>query len=160
MLLKTTRFGEIEIQDNEIIDFPEGLIGFSNNKKFVILDHRQKVSSFKWFQSVDDSALAFIIINPNQFSVNYEPELLKADLDTLRLSSINQAEVYTTVIVPEDPVKMSANLLGPIIINRQERLGKQIILSTVKYTTSHFIVEEIIHNSSGVKNASSVAQTK
>ena len=158
MLIKTTRFGDIDINDADIILFPEGLIGFHEARRFVILNHKQD-KAFKWLQNVDDGALAFIIVNPNQFMVEYAPEFLKTDLDFFQVEKGNELEIYSIVVVPKDPLKMSANLLGPIVINPKNHLGKQIILSTGQYTTCHYIVDEIIANSRGVNNACVVQKT-
>ena len=149
--LKTSRFGEVSIASETILHFPEGLIGFYDNTRYVILDHKPG-RPFKWLQSVDDPDLAFIIVDPAQFKPDYNPVLMKSDLDSLQLSSQEDASFYAIVVVPEDPKKMYANLLGPLVINRKARIGKQLILATDKYTTCHYIVEEMAA-ACGRKNA-------
>lgn len=143
MQITTTRFGNIDIDDSKIYHFPEGIIGFSEKKNFTVLDHREN-SPFKWLQSVDDGALAFIIIDPYLFMQKYDPHPMKADLEAIQLQAIEGAQIYTIVVVPQDPQKMSANLLGPLIINTQARIGKQVILSNDAYTTCHYIVDELM----------------
>lgn len=158
MKLMTSRFGEIEFEENEIINFPEGLIGFYDKKRFIFYDY-QKENPFKWLQNVDDGELAFIIVDPDEFITDYEPKVLKSDLTSLGLGSLSEAELCVMVVVPEDPQMMYANLLGPLVVNREARLGKQVILATEKYTTCHYILEEL-KKSCGVEDAGIVSEDK
>ena len=61
--VKTTRFGDIEVKEDDVVKLPAGLIGFPELKRYVLLDH-DKDSPFKWLQSLDDGAIAFVLINP------------------------------------------------------------------------------------------------
>lgn len=79
MLIKTSRFGEIEIEENQIINFPSGLIGFSEDRRFVIRED-EAASPFRWLQAVDNQALAFVMIEPHVSVSNYELELTKDNL--------------------------------------------------------------------------------
>lgn len=158
MQINTSRFGTIEIDEQQIINFPEGLIGFYDKKRFVILPHKIG-SPFKWLQSLDDPEVAFIIIKPMVFMAKYEPVISRDELTTLSLNSIKEAEIYSIVVVPEDPRKMSANLLGPLVINPRKKIAKQVILSTDRYSTCHYIVDEML-NTYGVRDACSFSETK
>jgi flagellar assembly factor FliW len=153
--LKTSRFGEIEVNDKSVIAFPEGLIGFEQMKRFTIIENKPG-SPFKWLQSMDAGELAFIIMDPKVFMPAYAPCFLRSDLDALQLSSPQDAVMYVTVVVPQNPQKMSANLLGPLVINPVNALAKQVVLSEGQYTTSHYIVEEM-SKSYGGGNASTVS---
>jgi len=155
MKIKTSRFGRIEINEKDIITFSEGLIGFELMKRFTIMESKPG-SPFKWLQSLDDGELAFIIIDPRVFMRGYAPCFLRSDLDTLQLSAPQDAVMYVTVVVPQDPKKMSANLLGPLVINPANARGKQVVLSESKYTTSHYIVEEMSKTYGG-ENVSTVS---
>lgn len=156
MKIQTSRFGEIEVEDKEIIDFPEGLIGFYDKKRFIVYNY-QPENPFQWLQCVDDGDLAFIVIEPIEFIADYMPKVMRGDLNSLGLGDLSEADIYAMVVVPDDPENISANLLGPIIINKLARLGKQVILQTEKYTTCHFIIEEL-KKSCGVDDADSVEE--
>lgn len=142
MKLDTKNFGIIEFDDSEIICFPDGLPGFENDKQFIILNHPDSDSPFKWLQSVDNTDLAFVIINPFLFKPDYEFDIPKHILEKLKIKEEKEVLVYSIVVVPEDITKMTANLLGPIIINSKEKLGKQIIVDDNRYKTKHYILKE------------------
>ena len=158
MELETSRFGKIEIQEEDIISFPEGIIGFFDKKRFVVYDY-QKGNPFKWLQSVDQNDLAFIITDPEEFMSEYSPKVLKSDLKSLGVAEVKDTSVFVIIVVPEDPQKMYANLLGPLIINKEGRLGKQVILQTDTYSTCHYILEEL-KQSCGANDAGTVTETE
>jgi flagellar assembly factor FliW len=155
MKIKTSRFGQIEVKNKEIITFPEGLIGFEQMKRFTIVENKPG-SPFKWLQSLDDGELAFIIIDPKVFMPGYAPCFLRSDLEALQLTAPQDALMYVTVVVPKNPQKMSANLLGPLVVNPVNALAKQIVLSEGQYTTSHYIVEEMSKSYTG-ENARTIS---
>ena len=74
MIFQTSRFGEIEIEEDQIINLPSGLIGFSEDRRFVIRED-EAASPFRWLQAVDNHALAFVMIEPHVSVSNYELEL-------------------------------------------------------------------------------------
>lgn len=142
MKLSTKHFGEIEIDEKSIINFTEGILGFDEQKRFIIIDNPEEEIPFKWLQSVDDTNLAFIIINPFLFKNDYEFDIPELAIQKLKIKEEKDIMVYSIVVIPEDITKMTANLLGPVIINIKEMLGKQIVLDDSRYTTKHFILEE------------------
>ncbi|RKD32334.1 flagellar assembly protein FliW [Thermohalobacter berrensis] len=143
MKLNTKHFGEIEIDENSIINFPDGLLAFEDQKKFTIIDNPDKEVPFQWLQSIDNPNLAFVIINPFIFKKDYEFDIPKQVVKKLEIEEEKDVIVYTIVVVPEDINKMTANLAGPLIINNKNRKGKQIILSDSRYSTKHNILEEL-----------------
>lgn len=144
MELNTPRFGNIEIYEDQIIIIPEGLLGFEEVKRYVIVEDRDG-GPFKWLQAVDEADLAFIIMDPRIFYPEYRVEIPKADLRELKLEDIDQAQVYVIVAIPERIDEMSANLRGPVVINPRERLAKQVVLMDQKYKTHHRILQELNH---------------
>lgn len=158
MILTTSRFGNIRHTQEQVFDFPEGIIGFYEKRRFLVLQHKPG-SPFRWLQSADDGELAFLMVDPSAFTPGYAPDFLKADLEALRADSAQELQAYAVVVVPEDPRKMYANLLGPIVVNSRSRLGRQIILSNGKYTTCHYIVDEL-KNSCGAAYAGAVKETE
>ncbi len=140
--INTSRFGEVEINEKDIITLPEGLIGFPELNQFILLDHDQD-SPFKWLQSVTDSAMAFIVISPLSFRPDYMVEVTEEEVASLKLSNPNEAVISVIVTIPVDPKKMSANLKAPLVFNLSNRLGKQVVLKDPQYQTKHFIMEEM-----------------
>ena len=97
MLIQTSRFGEIEIEENQIITLPSGLIGFSEDRRFVIRED-EAASPFRWLQAVDNEVLAFVMIEPHVSISNYELELTQDNLKKLKAESINDLSclLYTS----------------------------------------------------------------
>ena len=100
MKLVTARFGEIDILDEDIVMFPEGLLGFSEFHRFVILNS-QEGSPFRWLQSLDDGNLAFVIIEPVNFLFSYDLDISDADADYIGLQKPEDAVLYSIVTIPE-----------------------------------------------------------
>ncbi len=142
MKINTSRFGEIEVNEADMLTLPEGLIGFPELVHFVLLDH-EKNSPFKWLQSVNEPSMAFIIISPLSFRPDYMVEVTEDEVSNLKLSSVNEAVISVIVTIPLDAKKMSANLKAPLVFNLSNKLGQQVILKDSQYQTKHFIVEEM-----------------
>lgn len=136
MKIETTRFGTINIDEEGIIDMPFGILGFPDSKRFTIIKHREG-SPFLWYQSIDDPSLAFVLTNPLLFSKDYQVDLE----GTLRgLSWNNDAggmnlELFVIVNVPRgEPEKMTANLIGPLLVNKKKRQAVQIVICDSPYS--------------------------
>lgn len=141
MKIKTTRFGEVEVNDDKVLNFPEGIIGFHSLKRFVLLGKQSRL--VMWLQAVDNPKVAFIVVNPFLFEPDYNPRLAQEDLDYLKVKDSSDLHILAIVVVPEDPQKMTANLLGPIVVNTKERVGKQVILLEGNYSVKHPIVNKL-----------------
>ena len=141
--IQTKPFGEIEVNELQVIDFPEGILGFDFIKKFVILDTEDEGSPFKWMQAFDEKDLAFVIIRPVDFMEKYDLLISQSDLETVKAESVGDLLVFAIVTIPENPEKMTANLQGPIIINVEKKLGMQAISMSERYGVRHNILDEI-----------------
>lgn len=142
MKLITKNFGEIEIEEQKIIDFPEGLLGFEKEKEFIIINNEDEESPFHWLQSVKSSELTFVIINPFFVYPNYDIVIPEIVQEKLKIEDEKDVIIYSVVVVPEDIERMTANLLGPIIINTKKMIGKQVILDDDRYSTKHYIFKQ------------------
>lgn len=127
MMVETTRFGQITVEDQDIITFPEGMLGFSKIDEYVLVE-RADDSLFLWLQAIKKPSVAFPLLEPQILEKNYRVELADDDKKTLGLKDLTHAKVYTIITIPTDPTKMTANLKAPIVINLKKRLAKQIIL--------------------------------
>lgn len=143
--IKTARFGEIEIDQSKVIHFISPILGFEGLLDFVLLDHSED-SPFKWLQSLNDSALAFVVTSPKLFGIDYKFPLSTELAGKLELKSSEEALVLTIVNIPqEDPGKMTTNLLGPLIVNQGKLKAVQIVLSDTEYSTkTRLIPDEIL----------------
>jgi flagellar assembly factor FliW len=142
MKIKTRNFGEIEIEKEKIIIFEEGIPAFEEEKEFIIILNEDKENPFHWLQSINNQDLSFIVINPFEIFSDYDILLPQTAINKLKIEKEEDINIYTIVVIPADMKKMTTNLLGPIVINTNERLGKQVILDDERYTTKHFIFNQ------------------
>ncbi len=140
--VKTSRFGEIEVRDSDVIELPRGLIGFPELTRYVLLDH-DKESPFKWLQSLQDGGIAFVLINPLLFNPDYTVEVSEAEVADLSLASEEDAVISVIVTMPSNPQNMTANLKAPLVFNLKNRRGQQLVLNNPAYTTRHNVMEEL-----------------
>ncbi len=130
---KTTRFGEREVHEDKLINFQYGMLGFPKSKRFVIIDYEQDVP-FKWLQSVDEPAVAFVVMDPRLLGTEYLLSLKKGDIADLGEGSEEEMVVLVILTIPEgNPQGMTANLRGPVLVNSATRLGKQLVLENSSY---------------------------
>ncbi len=127
MTVHTSRFGLIAITDEDVIHFPEGLLGFNELRRFVLLDDPTD-EIFAWLQSCDEPGIAFPLLEPEMFTSNYSVSLTKHDLEILKLQSKEGTRSFAIITIPQDPTQMTANLKAPIVINVKNRLARQCVL--------------------------------
>jgi len=127
VIIKTTRFGNIQIEESDLITFSEGILGFADLNKFVILDDPND-DIFAWLQSCEAGAIAFPVLEPELFTQNYKVNLSKTDLEALKLSDLKKARMFSIVTIPDDPTQMTANLKAPVVINLEQRTARQCVL--------------------------------
>ncbi len=140
MELKTRQFGKVEIDETKIITMPLGIPGFSDKKKYVLLQ-REETAPFYLFQCVDDPDLAFIIIEPTRFF----PEYTIAEEQLNKFVSWNLSKedfsCFVIVTIPKgNPEKMTANFIAPLIINNQLKEGIQLIFEDSSYSHQHMLL--------------------
>lgn len=141
--VKTRPYGEIEVNERQIIGFPDGIPGFDYVKKFVLLDSHDEKSPFKWLQALDEPDLAFVVIRPVDFMASYDLVIAQSDLETVKAKKPEDLLVLAIVTIPSDPADMTANLQGPVIINIEKGIGKQAISLSDKYHVRHRILDEM-----------------
>ena len=145
MVAETKFFGTIDIEEEKIITFPMGIIGFENLKKFALIYdcEREERSKISWLQSMEEPLMVLPVINPNDIAESYTPiiedELMKvigdpADQDIL---------IFTTMSIPSDMTKMTANFKAPIIINTVDRRAMQVIVENEDYPVKYNVYDAI-----------------
>lgn len=137
MEITTTRFGVIQYSPQELLHFPVGLLGFPELKDYLIIPLEDN-SAFCWLQSVQDGQIAFLITDPFLFFPDYQVKLGETLKKDLQIADRKQVVLYTIVTIPTSGVKeMTANLVGPLVINLANRQGAQYVLGGTKYQTKH-----------------------
>lgn len=132
-----TRFGTLDYHEDDVITLPEGLVGFSKLTRFLVLEHKPG-SPFRWLQSTEDGATAFLVANPAHYVADYELVLGDAHVARLGLTPDTPTLVFTTATIPHGrPNDMTLNLAGPIVINVETRTGRQVVMENEAYTTQH-----------------------
>lgn len=143
MKLNTKNFGMIDIAEEGIIDFHEGLPGFESVKKYILLDSNDKDSPFLWLQAVDEPELAFVVIDPREIKPDYTVDIDDGEVEALLITDSSKVLIYSIVVIPEDITTMTANLKAPLIINLDNRIGKQVVLDKGSYQMKHYILNEL-----------------
>lgn len=128
MRIKTTRFGEIDIEDNKIINFPMGIPGFAHLKRYFLLDYKEPV---QWLHAVDDPDIAFIVTDP--FSIFPDYSVAAGDEVEELLEIKDAADVVVLVILSVADNRPYANLKAPIIFNSAKLKATQIVLEDERY---------------------------
>lgn len=127
MVIQTSRFGPVMFEADDILNFPEGLLGFSDLRQFVLVDDPAD-EIFIWLQSCETPEIAFPVLEPELFSHTYKVNLTKTDTENLRLAPAEKTKYLCIITIPDDPTQMSANMKAPIIINLDKKICRQCVL--------------------------------
>ncbi len=143
MTVDTKAYGTVEVDERQIITIPSGLYGFEGLERFVLMDARQR--PFYWLQSLDVQDVAFVLIDPKLIRPDYDADIDSADFEALSLEGPDDEHFlqFSIVTIPEDRQGMTANLQGPIIINKESRIGRQCISQNDIWHVRHNILEEM-----------------
>ncbi len=128
MVIETRVFGKIEIDDEKIITFNAGIVGFPDLKKFTLLYDAEKAGGIKWLQSLDEPAFAMPVMDPLYVKESYNPVVEDELLKPLGALKPEETLVLVTVTVPKELKNMSVNLQAPIVVNAENKAACQIIV--------------------------------
>lgn len=142
--IETKTMGLVEVDADKIIDFPRGLFGFENRHRYALVE--AELRPFIWMQSLDEKALSFLLIDPFTVADGYEIDVDDKALLEIGVDNPADVVVYSIVTVPLDGGPVTANLQGPVIINRKNRSALQVILSDSRWTTKYSIVNALKSN--------------
>ena len=153
MRLETKHFGEIDIDENKIILFEEGLPGFRHLTRFALFFDEEEFenaddtaanteSVFLWLQSLDDGDTAFVLLNTFMFMPDYAPKLEEGALDSLGECEPDELIIRNIAVVPDKLEDMTVNLCAPVIINSITQKGKQTLATNKEYHVKHRIIQE------------------
>ncbi|MFV0515931.1 MAG: flagellar assembly protein FliW [Aminipila sp.] len=144
--MNTKYFGEIDLDNEEIIHFPNGLFGFEDNKEYVLLsfldDDGQTSEDFLLcLQSVETPELAFIVMNPYFICQDYDPyQISEKQLQEINLGQQTKHTVCCVAVIRDNFEESTINLKCPIIINLENKVAKQFILEDSNYSMRHSVV--------------------
>lgn len=141
MEVKTKVNGIVNVEEKQLVTFPEGLLGFEKYKKFVLID--SEYEPFIWLQSTEESNLAFLMIDPFLICNDYEADIDDSTLKNIGVESAEDIIIMTLVTIPKDGSAITANFLGPIVINKKNRKCLQVILNDNRWTTKFDIVKAL-----------------
>lgn len=136
MKIMTTRFGEIECPEGDLIEFPEGILGFEDMKRYVLVDIPE-FAPLRWLQSVEAPWLAFVLCDPAMLLPDYRVQVPRKDMEVIGLTQEGQGFVYVLLVVGDGARPTTANLKGPLVFNFTARLAKQVVLADSDYSTRH-----------------------
>lgn len=129
----TSRFGALSVNPEKIITMTSPFLGFPNSTRFFVKPHGEE-SPFLWLQSLNDPKLAFVVIQAAFLIPQYQAEISASIRQELQASSKQALEILLILTIPKDnPEGMTANLLGPVAINPEKRLAKQVLQDPTRY---------------------------
>ena len=130
IVVASSRFGDLEVTADSVIEFPSGLIGFPRAKRFIMVEHK---APFSWLQCVDESTLAFVVVDGFEFGKQFElkPPLGDKDCD---FREEDEFAILLIVTVRPDPKMTTANLKAPLFVNIKNRRGVQVIFDDPRYS--------------------------
>ena len=141
MQIESTRFGMLEVRDDTVLTFPDGLIGLPGTK-YALVAQSDK-TPFYWLHSVEYADLAVPVTTPWLFFSGYEVDIPDDEAERLGIVESNQAEIFCVVRATEELKGFTINLAGPVIVNSEARLGRQIINGATGYSVRQPLFAEV-----------------
>jgi len=139
MRINTVNFGDLEIAEDTIITFDDGLPGFPQLRRFIILN-MEDIKPFHYLQALPDDdtpAVALYLINPFLVDPSYEFRLTDSDMEAIKSTNSAELTIYSVATIPANPREATLNLMAPIVVNEKDRRGRQVILHESKYSVKH-----------------------
>lgn len=134
MIIETSRFGSLEVDERRLIRFPKGILGFPDQQEYALVQTAEN-SVFYWLQSVTRPDLAFVVCDPRLFVPDYVVPVKLDELSQIGLSDPSVAQVFT--IVNKVDNILTGNLQGPLVVNVETREARQLVLSDRRFSTRH-----------------------
>lgn len=141
MIVKTPYFGNLEYEENDIIRFEEGILGFDQLHDYILVLNPDEDLPFHYLQSTEDSDLMFIATSPYLFVENYDFDLPSTVVESLKIQAIEDIAVYCLTVIPNETSQTSINLKAPLVINMKNRLAKQVLMDE-KFRLKYFIFDK------------------
>jgi flagellar assembly factor FliW len=142
MIIETGRFGQLKLTEEEMIQIPQGIMGFPELTRFCLVDPADD-TLILWLQSLDNPNVVFPVLEPKVFRTDYAVRLSAAELRELKLENVNQAAVLSILTIPSDVTQMTANLKAPLVINLKHQVARQVVLQENEYSVKHLMFKEL-----------------
>lgn len=139
MQILTQRFGRIDIPDLELITMARPILGFEQLRMFTLLE-LPDLLPFRWLQSAEEPSIAFLVVNPVLFFPEYRIRVHSNEIAELGSVRASRIETYVIVTLGTTDDATTANLQGPVLINPETRLAKQLVLGSSKYEVNHPLI--------------------
>ena len=140
---KTKHFGEISYDPERVITFPYGIPGFPESKRYLLMSEDEDEDMFFWLQSIDESDVAFTLMDVYKVLPDYDPQVEQEELAELGELDDTPLLIYNIVVIPDYVRQMRVNLCAPVIMNLNTGLGKQVICTNEDYSIRFMIFEEL-----------------
>jgi flagellar assembly factor FliW len=141
MQINSNRFGTLEVSEDKFIHFPLGLLGFETQQRFLLIDS-DEAAPMRWLLAVDEPDLAFLVVEPTMFFPDYAFPFASEDYKLLGMVEGEEVVVACLVVIPSNPAEMTINLMGPLVINAERRIGKQVVLHDGNYSTRERLIPD------------------
>jgi flagellar assembly factor FliW len=145
IIVPSSRFGDLDVPADSVIEFPGGIIGFPSAKSFIMLEHKPP---FSWLQSTQDPDLAFVVVDGFEFGQQFDVKPPVGDRET-DFREDDEYAILIIVTVRPDPRMTTANLKAPLFVNMRNRRGLQVIFDDPRYSTRFPLWSEEVQNSAG-----------
>ena len=139
----TKNFGEISYDDDRVITFPGGIPGFPDSNRYMLMSENENEDMFYWLQSLDESDVAFTLMDVYKILPDYDPKVEEVELAELGEIADTPLLVYNIVVIPDYVRQMRVNLRAPVVINLATGMGKQVICDNDEYSIRFMIFEEL-----------------
>lgn len=141
MEVQTKTMGTVTVDDACVLHFPKGLFGFEEFRSYALIE--AEYEPFWWLQSTDEQSLAFLLVDPFLIADDYELDIDDKMLGDIGIASPADVYVWAVVTVPSDGGPVTANLQGPLVVNRKTQQALQVVLADSKWTTKHNIIKAL-----------------
>lgn len=142
MKFDTTRFGQIDVKPEDILIFPDGPLGFPDCTRFTFIDE-ERAAPFRMLQSLDNPALAFVVVDPLMARPDFQFDVTVDDLKLIKADNTDKLLVYAIVTMNRNIHEVTINLQGPLVINPSQKLGHQFVLIDTDYTTREKLLQNV-----------------
>ncbi len=142
MKFDTTRFGQIDVKPEDILIFPDGPLGFPDCTRFTFIDE-ERAAPFRMLQSLDNPALAFVVVDPLMARPDFQFDVTVDDLKLIKADNTDKLLVYAIVTMNRNIHEVTINLQGPLVINPNQKLGHQFVLIDTDYTTREKLLQNV-----------------
>ncbi len=134
MIVQTSRFGALDVDDTRLITFERGILGFPDITDYALVQTGEE-SGFYWLQAIDQEDLAFVVCDPRLFVPDYRAPVRAEELSPIDLDDPDAAQVFIIVNKVDD--LLTGNLQGPLVVNVENRKARQLVLSDKRFSTRH-----------------------